>query len=70
MVQEKRPVEWAFAPDWLTVEQACFLSGWDTTSMLEIMDVGGVDLSHDGLIEKRSLGEFREAGARVVHWDD
>ena len=72
MAQEKRtasPVEWAFAPDWLTVEQARYLSGWDAASMLEIMDVGGVDLNHDGLIEKQSLGEFQEACALVLHWN-
>jgi hypothetical protein len=73
MVQERRvalPVDWLFAPDWLTVEQACHLSGWDTDPMLEIIDVGGVDLNLDGLIEKRSLWEFQEACALVAHWDD
>jgi len=33
MVQTRRvalPVDWLFAPHWLTVDQACLLSGWDT----------------------------------------
>jgi hypothetical protein len=73
MVQAQRtasPVERLLAPGWLTVEQACFLSGWDTASMLEITDEGGVDLNLDGLIEKRSLWEFQEACALVLHWND
>jgi hypothetical protein len=36
--------------------------------MLEIIDEGGVDLNTDGLIEKRSLREFQEAAALVLHW--
>ncbi len=39
------PGDWIFYPEWLTVEQACYLSGWDADSMMEIMDVGGVDLT-------------------------
>ncbi len=73
MAQEMRTatlVDWLFAPEWLTVEQACFLSGWDTASMLEIMDEGGVELNNAGLIEKRSLLEFQETTALVLHWDD
>ena len=64
------PVVWMCAPDWLTVEEACDLSGWNRASMLEIIDEGGVDLDNDGLIEKRSLSEFLEALALVVHWND
>jgi len=64
------PTDWIFYPDWLTVEQACYLSGWDTASMLEIMDVGGVDLNDAGLIEKQSLWEFQETAALVLHWHD
>jgi hypothetical protein len=26
-------IDWAFAPDWLTIEQACFLSGHDRGAM-------------------------------------
>jgi hypothetical protein len=64
------PVDWLFAPDWLTLEQACFLSGWDQDSMLEIIKEGGVDLNLEGLIEKRSLHEFQECLAEVLHWED
>jgi hypothetical protein len=64
------PSDWIFYPEWLTVEQACYLSGWDADSMLEIMDVGGVDLNDAGLIEKRSLWEFQEACVLLAHWND
>jgi hypothetical protein len=64
------PVDWTFAPEWLTVEQACFLSGWDIDTMLETAGEGGVDLNLDGLIEKESLHEFQEACALVLHWND
>ena len=64
------PTDWIFYPDWLTVEQACHLSGWDTTSMLEIMDVGGVDLDDAERIHKDSLWDFQEACALVAHWND
>ena len=54
------PTDWVFYPDWLTVEQACYLSGWDLDTMLEIVNVSGVDLNDDGLIEKQSLWEFQK----------
>jgi hypothetical protein len=38
--------------------------------MLEIIEQDGVDLSTEGLIEKRSLRDFQEAVALVLHWDD
>ena len=61
-------VDWLFAPDWLSIDEACFLSGWDHDTMLEIIDEGGVDLNLEGLIEKRSLYEFQECLALVLHW--
>lgn len=67
------PVTWAFAPDWLTIEQACFLSGWDPVGMLEIIDEGGIDADQNAgawLIEKRSLWEFQESLADILHWND
>jgi hypothetical protein len=68
------PVTWLFAPEWLTVEQACELSGHDRGVMLHIVETGGVDLkdTDDGtvLIEKRSLYEFQEALALVLHWNE
>jgi hypothetical protein len=63
-------IDWAFASDWLTIEQACFLSGHDRDAMLEIIEVDGVDLNVEGLIEKRSLWEFQEALVLVRHWHD
>jgi excisionase family DNA binding protein len=62
-------VDWIFAPEWLAVEQACELSGWDPGSLLEIMAQGGVDVDEAGLIEKQSLYEFQETLAEVLHWD-
>jgi hypothetical protein len=60
-------IDWAFAPDWLTIEEACFLSGHDRGTMLSIIDEGGVDLNAEGLIEKRSLWEFQTTPAEVLH---
>jgi len=64
------PVTWIEAPEWLTIEEACYLSGWDRDSMLEIIDEGGVDLNDEGLIEKESLYEFQESLALVLHWNE
>ena len=64
------PTDWLFYPDWLTLEQASYLSGWDRASVLEIIDEGGVDLNTDGLIENRSLHEFQEMLAIVLHWNE
>ena len=60
-------IDWAFAPDWLTVEEACFLSGHDRGALLEIVADDGVDLDERGLIEKRSLWEFQVTLAEVLH---
>ena len=73
VVQETRTarlLDWVLAPAWLTFEEACFLSGWDQSSMLEIITDGGVDLNDAGLIEKRSLWEFQEALVLMLHWDE
>ena len=63
-------VTWAFAPDWLTVSQACELSGYDRGFMLQVIEVDGVDLDNSGRIEKRSLWEWLEVSAEIDHWDD
>jgi len=71
MTQKRRvatPVDWLFAPEWLTVQQACELSGWDNANLLDIIDVGGVDVGATGLIHKGSLYEFQETLAEVLHW--
>ena len=73
MAEGKRiatPVDWLFAPDWLTFEQACFLSGFDRDVMLEVLDEDGVDLNDEGLIARDSLREFQECLAMVLHWYD
>ena len=60
-------MDWAFAPDWPTLEEACFLSGHGRGTLLEIINGGGVDLSLASLIEKRSLLEFQATLAEVLH---
>jgi hypothetical protein len=64
------PLDWVFYPEWLTVAQACYLSGWDAAFMQEIIDACGVDLNDAGLIAKDSLWEFQETAALVLHWND
>jgi hypothetical protein len=63
-------VTWAFAPDWLTVEEACELARYDRSYMLQVIEAGGVDLDNAGLIEKRSLWEWLEASVEIDHWND
>jgi hypothetical protein len=58
------------APDWLTIEEACYYSGWDSKSMQEIIEDGDVDLNENGLIEKQSLYDFQECLALALHWHD
>jgi hypothetical protein len=41
--------DWLFAPDWLTPEEAYFLSGWDKDILLEIITEDSVDLNDEGL---------------------
>lgn len=61
----------AFAPDWLTVSQACELTGYDRGFMLQVVEADGVDLDYAGRIEKKSLWEWLEASAEADHfWDD
>jgi hypothetical protein len=64
------PVDWLTAHDWLTVEEACRLSGWDRETMIEIANAGGVDLDDAGHIAKDSLWEFQESCALVAHWNE
>lgn len=63
-------IHWAFFPDWLSPDQACFLSGLDARLVKEIANDGGVELDPDGLIEKASLWDFLDALTLVLHWHD
>ena len=63
-------VDWAFAPQWLSVQEACFLSGYDAPALLEIINVDGVDLDGEGQIEKQSLQQYLEADVLITHWQD
>ena len=63
-------VTWAFAPDWLTVSQACELTNYSRGFMQQVVEAGGVDLDCAGRIVK-SLWEWLEASAEVDHfWDE
>ena len=63
-------IDWALAPVWLSLEQACYLTNRDRETMLEIIGEGGVDLNLAGEIEKHSLLEFQEILVELAHWDD
>jgi len=63
-------VTWTFAPDWLTVSQACELTGYDRGFMLQVIEADGVDLDDAGRIEKRSLWEWLEVSVELAHWQD
>jgi hypothetical protein len=63
------PVVWAFAPEWLTVREASELSGYDEATIRWLIQDGALD-TKQGLIEKASLREFREALWEVLHWHD
>jgi hypothetical protein len=62
--------EWLDAPKWLTVDEACQLSGYDWGTMLHIVDVDGVDLDDAGHIEKQSLWDFQDALELVLSWGE
>jgi hypothetical protein len=62
-------VDWAFAPQWLTLSEACFLSGYDPSVLRGIIKDDGVDLDNQGRIEKKSLRHFMEADLLVNHWE-
>jgi len=63
-------IHWAFFPDWLSPDQACFLSGLDGDTMEGIANDGGIELDPAGLIEKASLWDFLDALAFVLHWHE
>jgi hypothetical protein len=60
-------VTWTFAPEWLTLEEACYLSNYDRDTMLKVLEVDGVDLDDAGRIEKRSLWEWLEVSVEYAH---
>ena len=66
------PVTWLEAPEWLTPEEAAALTGHTLDAIHAIIQTGGVELK-DGdvvLIDRRSLHEFQETLAEVIHWHD
>lgn len=72
---ESRPnvatgIDWAFAPDWLTIEEACFLTGHDRLTMYCIIGEDRVGLNTEGQIEKRGLWECQEVTVELAHWEN
>jgi excisionase family DNA binding protein len=64
MAQVVTLVSWAFAPDWLTIEEASTLSGHDADTLRRLIEDGALDARRNGdgwLIEKAALREFQEA---------
>jgi hypothetical protein len=64
------PAAWIYAPDWLTPDQASYLTGHSVDHIKWMIQDGCVDTNDAGLIEKRSLHEFQESLALVLHWDE
>jgi len=62
-------VSWAFAPDWLTIEEASALSGHPPEVLEWLVQDGALDTGRDGLIEKASLREFQETLLEVLQMD-
>jgi hypothetical protein len=62
--------DWVTSPDWLSLDEACHLTGYDLPAMQSLVDDGAVDLDERGLIEKRSLWEFLESLILALHWAD
>jgi hypothetical protein len=60
-------VTWALAPDWLTVQEAQYLTGHDRGYLLSVIEADGVELDNAGRIEKRSLYEWQETVVDLAH---
>jgi hypothetical protein len=63
-------LDWVTFPDWLDLDQACHLAGYDHDTMQWLVDDGCVDLDDGGRIEKRSLWEYIVALVLVLAWAD
>ena len=63
------PVSWLAAPEWLTIEEACYLSGHDEATMRYLILDGNVESKyHDGawLVDKWYLHEYHETLLEVL----
>jgi len=57
-------VTWISAPEWLTIEEASELSGYDVEIIRRLIEDGAVESRREGgtwLVEKASLREFQES---------
>jgi len=62
-------VSWAFAPEWLSIAEASFLSGHGADLLHWLIDEGDIDAKLEGetwLIEKASLREHQETLLKVA----
>ena len=67
------PISWVAAPPWLTIPEACRLSGHDEATVNWLIREGGVDARRDGdtwLIDKWALHDYQETLLEVLQWDD
>jgi hypothetical protein len=69
-VQTATLLDWVTSPDWLSLDEACHLTGYDLPAMQSLVDEGMVNLDERGLIDKRSLWEFLESLILALHWAD
>ena len=56
-------VSWAFAPEWLTTDEAAYLMGYNTDEIQRLIDTQCVDAEESfgrWMIEKKSLRELQE----------
>ena len=67
------PVAWAFAPEWLTLAQAAYLSGHSEEFLREVVDDGGIDARTDNvgvLLSRDELRGYQDSLALILHWHD
>ena len=58
------PVVWLASPEWLTLSEAAYLSGYDEATLLALIEEGDVDAEPNAAgewqITKASLRDFQE----------
>ena len=67
------PVSWLAAPEWLTIEEACYLSGHDEATMRYLILDGNVETKCHGdswLVDKWDLHDYQEILLEVLQWED
>jgi hypothetical protein len=62
------PVTWLAASDWLTPEEAAYLSGHSVAVIRWLMEDGAIETNDAGLIDKTSLHDYQECLLLVSNW--